>query len=137
MKRVKEIPFFKNIIQVREYQFGKFFFFDGIVISEINEGETFAWPMAKLVIADAHELLGKRTPIYYISNRVNAYKIVAKDWKNFFIHREQLAIYCIVEKTHTHFFGSIMERIFLRRGIRKFTDLEEAIAWVQQKKNKY
>ncbi|WP_226789839.1 hypothetical protein [Flagellimonas hadalis] len=69
MKSVKELDFFKNIREIREYEFGIFYFFDGLIISEMNEGETFDWSIAEKIIDAAYEILGEEKPIAYISNR--------------------------------------------------------------------
>ena len=47
MRSVREIDFFKNIREIREYEFGVFYFFDGLVISEIKEDVVFNWNMAQ------------------------------------------------------------------------------------------
>ena len=133
MKKVSEIAFFKKIIQIREYQFGKFYFFDGIVISEINEGVTFGWHMAERAIEDTQKLFGEDMPIAYISNRVNDYYVVPKDWLKFFNHRHQLDYYCVVGKTKGSFASLVLEGVFFGKSIKKFSDLEAAIDWITLK----
>ncbi|MDT0538794.1 MULTISPECIES: hypothetical protein [Croceitalea] len=129
MKRVKRIPFFKNIKEIREYQFGTFYFFDGIVISEMNEGVTFEWNMAKKAIKAAQEIFGEDMPIAYISNRINNYHIVPTDWSKFYANRNQLSFYSVVGQTKGSFASLVMERMFFKNSIKQFTDLEEAITW--------
>lgn len=129
MKRVKRIPFFKNIKEIREYQFGTFYFFDGIVISEMNEGVTFEWNMAKKAIEAAQDIFGKDMPIAYISNRINNYHIVPTDWSKFYANRNQLSFYSVVGQNKGSFASLVMERMFFKNSIKQFTDLEEAIAW--------
>jgi len=129
MKRVKRIPFFKNIKEIREYQFGTFYFFDGIVISEMNEGVTFEWNMAKKAIEAAQDIFGEDMPIAYISNRINNYHIVPTDWSKFYANRNQLSFYSVVGQTKGSFASLVMERMFFKNSIKQFTDLEEAITW--------
>ncbi|MDT0606164.1 hypothetical protein [Croceitalea rosinachiae] len=129
MKRVKSIPFFKNIKEIREYQFGTFYFFDGLVISEINEGVTFGWEMGKKAIDAAHDVFGEDLPIAYISNRVNDYFVVPKDWVKFYTNRNRLSFYSVVGNTKGSFASLVMERMFFKTSIKQFTDLEEAIRW--------
>lgn len=133
MKRVKDIPFFKNIKEIREYQFGTFYFFDGLVISEINEGITFGWDMAQKAIKAARELFGEDMPIAYISNRVNAYHVVPTDWSKFYKNRNQLIFYSVVGNTKGSFASLVMERMFFKNSIKKFIDLENAIEWSLEK----
>ncbi|GMN07757.1 hypothetical protein MTsPCn5_31460 [Croceitalea sp. MTPC5] len=129
MKRVRDIPFFKNIREIREYQFGTFYFFNGLVISEINEGVTLGWEMGKKVIAAAKEVFGEEMPITYISNRVNSYYVVPADWVKFYTNRNKLSFYSVVGSTKGSFASLVMERMFFKNSIKQFMDLEEAIAW--------
>lgn len=129
MKSVKQLDFFKNIRQVREFEFGTFYFFDGLVISEMKEGVIFRWKMADRAIKAAHEVLGEETPIAYISNRINSYFVVPTDWIKFYKNRHQLNFYSVVGSTRGSFASIVFERMFFRDTIRKFTDLEEAIKW--------
>ena len=135
MKKVKDIPFFKNIREIRECQFGTFYFFDDLVISEINEGVTFGWNMAKKVIDATREIFTKDTPIAYISNRVNDYLyfVEPSDWVKFYKYRNQLGSYSVVGKTKGDFSNIVLERMFFKNSIKQFTDLEEAVKWSSAK----
>ncbi|MEM7484007.1 MAG: hypothetical protein AAF348_02255 [Bacteroidota bacterium] len=136
MKRVKDITFFKKIREIREYEFGMFYFFDGLVVSEINNGITFNWNMAKKVVDAAHEFYGKDIPVAYISNRVNDYFVVPGDWAKFYKNRHQLNFYSVVGSTKGSFTSLLLERMFFQNTIRQFSDLEEAIAWSLDKISK-
>ncbi len=129
MKRVIDVPFFKNIKEIREYQFGKFYFFQGLVIGELNEGITFGWQMGKRAIDAAKEIFGKDMPIAYISNRINSYYVVPTDWAKFYKNRHQLDFYCVVGSTKGSFTSLVMERMFFKNSIKQFSDLEKAISW--------
>jgi len=129
MKRVKDIPFFKHIREIREYQFGTFYFFEGLVIGELNEGITFNWEMGQRAIDAAKEIFGDDMPIAYISNRINSYYVVPADWAKFFKNRHQLNFYCVVGNTKGSFASLVMERMFFKNSIKQFTDLEKAIEW--------
>lgn len=129
MQKVKELDFFRNIRQVREFQFGVFYFFDGLVISEINEGETFGWPMAKKVINTAYEVLGREKPIAYVSNRIHNYSVVPTDWLKFYKHRHQLEFYSVVSYNQGGLASLVLEKMFFKKNIRQFSDLESAIKW--------
>lgn len=129
MKRVRDIAFFKNIKEIREYEFGVFYFFDGLVISEMKEGVTMNWNMAKKAVAAAHEVIGEDKPIAYISNRINNYYVVPSDWVKFYKNRHQLNFYSVVGSTTGSFASLVLERMFFQNSIKQFSDLEEAIAW--------
>ncbi len=133
MKRVKDIPFFKYIREIREYRFGTFYFFEGLVIGELNEGITFGWEMGKKAIDAAREVFGEDLPIAYISNRINDYYVVPADWGKFFKNRHQLDFYCVVGETKGSFASLVMERMFFKNSIKQFNDLEKAIEWSLQR----
>lgn len=137
MKRVKDIPFFKQIREIREYQFGTFYFFEGLVIGELNQGITFGWEMGKRAIDAAKEIFGENLPIAYISNRINDYYVVPADWAKFFKNRHQLDFYCVVGETKGSFASLMMERMFFKNSIRQFNDLEKAIEWSLQRIKKH
>lgn len=129
MKSVKELDFFKNIREIREYEFGIFYFFDGLVISEMNEGETFDWCIAEKIIDAAYEILGEEKPIADISNRINNYSVVPTDWLKFYKNRHKLELYSIVAYNKNGLASIILEKMFFKDSIRQFTDLESAISW--------
>ena len=129
MKRVKDLDFFKNIREVREFEFGVFYYFDGLVISEMKEGVIFGWEMARNAIRAAHEIFGADKPIAYISNRINNYYVLPADWRKFYKNRHQLSFYAVVGKTHGSYASYMLERMFFKNSIEQFNDIEKAIAW--------
>lgn len=135
MQRVRDLEFFKQIREIREYEFGMFFFFDGLVISEMNEGEIFNWAIAEKIIDVAYEVLGQDKPIAYISNRIHNYSVVPTDWLKFYKHRHQLEFYSIVAYDNSGLASVVLERMFFRNKIRQFSNLENAIKWSLAKIN--
>nr|WP_321415232.1 hypothetical protein [uncultured Allomuricauda sp.] len=133
MQRVRDLEFFKKIKQIREYEFGTFYFFDGLVISEMNEGETFDWSIAEKIIDVAYEVLGKDRPIAYISNRINNYSVVPTDWLKFYKHRHKLDLYSIVAYNTSGLTSVVLEKLFFKDKIRQFSNLEDAIKWSMAK----
>lgn len=127
MKRVRELPFFKNIREVREFDFGIFYYFDGLVISEIKEGVIFDWKMAEKAVIAAQEIFGENAPIAYISNRINSYAVSPTDWIKFYNNRNRLSFYSVVGSTQGSFTSLVLERMFFQNSIHQFTDLQQAI----------
>ena len=128
-KTVKEVDFFKNIREIRECEFGVFYFFDGLVISEMKEGVVFNWSMAKKIIDIAYDIIGRDKPIAYISNRINNYSVVPTDWLKFYKNRHQLEFYSVVAYNKGGLASIVLEKMFFRDNIRQFSDLETAIKW--------
>ena len=133
MKKVRDIPFFKNIREVREYQFGRFYFFDGIVIAEINKGVIYGWDMAQRAIDAAIALFGNDKPIAFISNRIHEYSVLPADWSKFYKNRRQLDFYCVVGQAKSCFPCLVLKKMFHKHPIHQFADLEHAISWTLSK----
>ncbi len=129
MKRVKELSYFKNIREVREFEFGVFYFFDTLVISEINEGVFFQWKMAEKAVKASKEFYGENQPIVYISNRINNYTVEPKDWLKFYSNRHQLKYYSDVGSTTGSLPSTLLEKMFFNGSLQQFDDIEEAIEW--------
>ncbi len=127
MKRVRELQIFKNIREVREFDFGIFYYFDGLVISEMKEGVIFDWNMAEKAVIAAQEIFGENHPIAYISNRINSYTVAPADWIKFYNHRQKLSFYSVVGSTQGNFASIVLERMFFQNSIHQFTDLQQAI----------
>ncbi|AKA35064.1 hypothetical protein [Flagellimonas lutaonensis] len=133
MKSVRDLPFFKNIREIREFEFGVFYYFDGLVIGEMKEGVHMTWGMAKKAVKAAKEIYGQDLPIAYISNRIHNYTVVPSDWIKFYTHRHQLDFYAVVGTPKGSFTSIVLEKMFFQNSIIQFTDIEEAIEWsVQQ-----
>lgn len=133
MARVKELSFFKNIREVREFEFGTFYFFDNLVISEINKGVFFQWKMAEKVMKVAKAFYGEHTPIAYISNRIHSYTVAPADWIKFYNNRHDLAYYCAVGSTKGNLPSTLLEKMFFTSSLQNFDALEDAIAWSLEK----
>lgn len=133
MKRVKELDFFKNIRQIREFDFGVFYYFDGLVISEMKEGVVLEWEMAKLAVQAAQEVFGENQPIVYISNRINSYSVDPLNWVKFYKNRHQLAHYAVVGPTQGSFASIVLERMFFKNSIVQFQNLDDALLWALSK----
>ena len=121
---VKDVHISKN---------GHYYFFDGFVVAEINQGITYTWESAQDVIKAAYEFYGEDLSICYITNRVNEYAVNPSDWLKFFKNNHPLNGYAIVSKTEIGWVNSIIERMFLSTKVERFTDLYDAIEWAKEK----
>lgn len=137
MKRVKDLDVFKRIQEIREFEFGVFYFFKGgIIISEIKEGILFKWKNAEKVIFAAHTVFGSETPIIYIANRVNSYYVVPSNWIMFYKKRHDLANYAVVGQTRGSLASLLLERLFFKKSIVQFQDIDDAVRWALEKAKK-
>lgn len=134
MKQVSQLSHFSNIIDICDLSFGTFYFFDGLVIGEMNEGAVIKWHHIQQLIEKINQILGESGPITYISNRINSYTVVLTGWSNFrkTKHFNRFKAYGIVAYTETVHKNFVLEALFANMNIKKFIDLEEAVEWCLQ-----
>ncbi|MGB6268010.1 MAG: hypothetical protein WBF67_03290 [Olleya sp.] len=87
---------------------------EGIIISELSEGITYAWNEAEKAIEAAKEFYGPNISVCYISNRVNKYSVKPSDWLKFYINNNNLNGYAVVTKSENSWFNALMEKLFLK-----------------------
>ncbi|WP_405411391.1 hypothetical protein [Maribacter sp. Asnod1-A12] len=130
MKRAKEIELYHQIKEIREFEFGVFYFFKGgIIVSEMKEGVFFKSEDAKKTVKAAHDIYGANHPLVYISNRINRFYILPFDWVKFYKNRNEMTFYAIVGKTKSGVLSSIFEYLFFSKMFNKFNNLDEAVSW--------
>ena len=129
--RVDELNSVYNLEEVHMLPFGRFYFFDDFIISEISEGVLFDWEKAKKVIDLAYAHYGPNPKLVYISNRIYSYSVVPQDWLKFFSNKHPLIAMAVVSKNKTSTINLMMEKLFFFSKLKKFNDLESAIAWAK------
>ncbi|MGA1227175.1 MAG: hypothetical protein ACO3VF_08100 [Tamlana sp.] len=133
MESVKETNLYSEVLEKYNYSFGSVYVFKGFVISEINEGETISWENAKLIIDDVTSFFNSNgEDIFYISNRIHSYSVVAADWLKFFKQSYSLKLYCIVSGNEVGTLNSAIEKLFFKKKIKHFKSLFEAVNFVKK-----
>lgn len=133
MLRIKEIDSYKNILQIREFDFGVFFYFEGIVVAELREDVDFTWKIAEKAIKATYEFFPDNTPFVFITNRVNNYRVSPVAWIQFFINRKKVAYPASVGEIKMSYFAKTLKRLLFTNTITQFQDLEEAMIWAKEK----
>ncbi|MDF4220095.1 hypothetical protein [Maribacter huludaoensis] len=130
MKRVRELELINQIKEIREFEFGVFYFFKGgIVISEMNEGAHFKWQNAKKTVYAAQEIYDNDIPLIYIANRVNKYRVAPFEWFKYHKNRFDMQYIASVGPLKNNLLSSIIKKLIFPKRIKSFTDLDEAVAW--------
>ncbi|WP_036151097.1 hypothetical protein [Maribacter forsetii] len=140
MKRVRELELINQIREIREFEFGVFYFFKGgIVISEMHEGAHFNWKNAKKAVYAAQEIYDKDIPFIYIANRVNRYRVAPLEWFKYHKNRFDMQHIASVGPLRNNFFSTLLKKLIFPKRIQTFTDLEKAVDWaldISKKANK-
>lgn len=130
MKRIRELELFNQIREIREFEFGVFYFFNrGIIISEMNGGVLFRWRDAIKIVHAAEDIYGLKVPIIYIANRINSYYVVPSNWLMFYKNRHKMAHYAVVGQTTGSLASLLLEKLFFLNSIIQFKDLDQAVLW--------
>jgi len=110
---------------------GTYYFFDGFIISEINQGVVFTWEDSLELLSIARDYYGENLPICYISNRINRYAVKPTDWLKF-NRNNRLNGYCIVTYNEQGWVNALIEKLFVRSRMQRFKNLYEAVEWVKK-----
>ena len=110
---------------------GIYYFFKDYVIAEIHSGVIYTWDSAQDVIAAAKNHYGDNLNICYITNRINKYSINPTDWLKFFNTKNNLNGYAIVSYSKNGWINALIEKLFLKTKVERFTNLPDAIEWAK------
>ncbi|MDX1544429.1 MAG: hypothetical protein R3214_10825 [Christiangramia sp.] len=129
-KSVLEIVPRIQITKIHDLSFGKFFFLENIIISEVTEGISFDWSKGKQIIDLALQHYGQDSSVHYISNRIHDYSVRPQDWRKFGDFQKNLKTYSIITYGKIGYTNLIFEKIFFPSIIYHFTELEKALEFV-------
>ncbi|WP_178988966.1 hypothetical protein [Winogradskyella schleiferi] len=136
MLSIKHSNLYSEVLKELNYKFGDVFIFDGFVISEVKEGESYSWEdHGKLTVKDVIDFTKTDgTDLVYISHRINSYSVVPMDWLKFYKHSLDLKGYGIVSYNNVSSVNSAIENIFFKKKIKRFTTIESAVQWAKNMK---
>ncbi len=135
--RIEESNFEGKLLEYHFLDFGNIYFFENIIVSEINEEVIFSYKIANIIINLAFEHYGNKNVIY-ISNRINSYSVKPTEWVK--INNKFKNLIGVGVVNYTNFSKSIfaIEKLFIKREIKGFDTLYDALHWAEefiQKKN--
>lgn len=120
-----------EILKKVSFPYGDFYFLDNVIVSEIYEGVIFDYEKAKPVIEAALHFYGEDAKIGYISNRINTYSIAPQDWLKFYSERYTISAMALVAYTPMGLTNILLEKIFIRSKVKRFSSLDYAVHWMQ------
>lgn len=135
MQSISQTPYYINVIKEFNYDFADVFIFDDFVISEIKEGVTFTWENhAKKIVEDVTSFTKcNGSTIIYLSHRIHSYSVMPIDWLNFYRNQFKLKGYGVIGYNSLSFVNTVIENLFFKKRIRRFSDLESAMQWATSK----
>jgi len=109
--------------------FGKFYFFEKFVISELHEGVHFDWKRVKILSDLMLSHYGDKKSLIYLSNRVNSYSIEPQSWLKFDKKYNLFIASGIIAYDNRGSLSVVLERLFSKERIKKFRSLKNGIEW--------
>lgn len=123
--------FYKELKPLKlELPFGKYYFFDNFLISEIAEGIHFDWSKAEKLIVEIIKFYGKNVQVGFISNRINHYSVDPQNWVKLEKKHTFIAASAIVIYNNSNFMNASIEKQFAKKSIKRCRSLAEAIDWM-------
>ena len=133
MISVKQTDLYSEVLREMNYKFGNVYIFDGFVISEINEGVSFSWDEhAQRIVTDVTNFTKcDGSELIYLSHRIFSYSLVPTDWLKFFRNSFELKGYGVIGYNNISFVNTVIENLFFKKKIRRFTTVEAAVDWAK------
>ncbi|GAB5473467.1 MAG: hypothetical protein Mars2KO_15660 [Maribacter sp.] len=111
---------------------GRFVFYKNISISEVSEGTHVTFEKVADMLRIAENVYGNDTPFVYISNRIHSYSIDPLGYYEAIKLFPNLKAYAIVSQNNRRRTLAVLEKLFMKKPIRVFDDLEKAYEWAAQ-----
>lgn len=110
---------------------GNFAFFQNIIVGEFAEGVHATFENASFPIQIATQLYGAKHPVIYISHRKNSYSMDPTSYKEVVELFPNFKAFGIVTQNKRRRMLANLERLFIKKPIRVFDNLDEALLWAE------
>ncbi|MCB0445734.1 MAG: hypothetical protein R2812_06765 [Gelidibacter sp.] len=133
--RFEDSKYFKLITHKKvEFPFGNFYIADHFLISELYEGVHFDWSKIIQVIDYLYDYYGYHKKIGYVTNRVNSYSIEPQLWIRFYEEYNFIIATATVSYNNYNYANASIEKLFTKTSLKRCSNLDEAIEWIQNLK---
>lgn len=127
----EESKYFKELKHTKvEFSFGRFYFFDNFLISELFEGIHFDWEKIQEVIGMIIDHYGEHPQIGHISNRIHSYSIEPQLWLNFYKQYNFIVASAIISYSDFNYMNATIEKHFAKSSLKRCFSLDEAMVWM-------
>jgi len=123
-----------KLTPIAEYDLdvGKFTYYPNFIIGEFKEGTYVTFESALVPIQYAIELYGDQKPIVYISHRINSYAMDPVSYKDVIDLFPNFRAFGIVAKNKRRRMIARLEKLFVKRPISVFEDMNSAMLWAEE-----
>jgi len=116
-------------IAVHELEIGKLTLYPNIIVGEVADGVHLTFENATVAAQIMAQEYKDTTPFVYISNRVNSFSMDPVAYKDLFSVVPNIQGMAIVAKSKKRRMLSNLERIFIKKPMRVFSSMDEALDW--------
>jgi len=124
---LKQIPLLEHDLDV-----GRFVFYPNIVVGEFKEGIHVTFENAALPIQIAEMTFGSQKPLVYISHRLNSYSMDPVGYREVVELFPNFKAFVIVAENKRRRMLAHLEKLFIKKPIKVFDNLEQAIEWSEE-----
>lgn len=124
--QTKRIPIVEHNLDI-----GQFIFYQNILVGEFAEGVHVTFENAAMLIQIATQQYGTEEPLIYLSNRKHSYSVNPVGYKEVLELFPNFKALGIVPKNKRGRMLANLERLFIKKPIRVFDNLEEAFLWAE------
>ena len=127
-----------NVIQTKQepivqhrLDIGNFTFYPNILVAEFSEGVHVSFENATIPIQIATQMFGDKKPLIYISHRKNSYSMDPVGYKEVVDLFPNFMAFGIIAQTKRRRMIANLERLFIKKPIRVFDNLEDTLVWAE------
>ena len=122
----------QKLIQTYETSIGTFEFYPNITIGVIKEGAHVTFENALVPLQMAVQMYGDDKPVVYISHRLHSYSFDPIGYRDAVRLFPNLIGFAIVANSRRKRMLVALERLFMKKTIEVFDDLDGAFAWAEK-----
>ena len=114
--------------------FGKIYFFEKFVLSEMDYGIHLCWDKILKVVDEVLLHYGSTCKIGYISNKTNSYSYDPNLWKTFYEKYDFIVASSSIYYSKIDYLNATVEKHFSEKSIKRADSIEDALNWIHNLK---
>lgn len=122
----------QELIAEHQLEIGKFLFYTNIVVGEFYEGVHVTKENAIEPIYISQQIYGEYKPIVYISHRLNSYSMDPVGYKEVVEMFPNFKGFAIVSKNKYRRMLASLEKLFIKKPIGVFDNMDSAFYWADK-----
>jgi len=128
----KPITKISKPIAEHNLEVGRFIFYPNVLVVEFNEGVHVTFENSAFPIQVALQIYGSDKPIVYISHRLHSYSMDPMGYREVVELFPNFKGFAIVAQNKRRRMLAHLERLFIKKPICVFDNLESAMLWAEE-----